>query len=99
MNGLTRIALGLPVDDASGAFRAYRATALRRVDLASIHAVGYSYLEEMLWRLHQVGASFVEVPITFRQRRAGASKINFREAVAKISTLARLAFGKSKKQN
>jgi dolichol-phosphate mannosyltransferase len=94
MNGLTRIALGLPVDDASGAFRAYRATALRRLDMASIHAVGYSYLEEMLWRLHQTGASFVEIPITFRQRRAGVSKVNLREAIGKIGTLARLACGR-----
>ncbi len=94
MNGLTRIALGLPVDDASGAFRAYRATALRRLDMASIHAVGYSYLEEMLWRLHQTGASFVEIPITFRQRRAGVSKVNLREAIGKIGTLAQTACGR-----
>ena len=63
-----------------------------RIDLASIQASGYSYLEEILWHLHRAGASFREVPITFHERRAGKSKINFGEAMAKLITLRRLAW-------
>jgi dolichol-phosphate mannosyltransferase len=90
INALTRRLLRIPVRDASGAFRAYRVDALKRVNLADIRATGYAYLEEMLWQLNRTGATFVEVPIVFRDRRAGASKINLQEALAKLSTLARL---------
>jgi dolichol-phosphate mannosyltransferase len=91
MNGLTRTFLRLPARDASGAFRAYRVAKLREIDLNQIRAVGYAYLEEMLWLLDRVGARFAEVPITFRERRAGKSKVNLREAAGKIGTLLRLA--------
>lgn len=91
INGLSRLLLHLPVNDSSGAFRAYRVAALRKIDLANVQAAGYSYLEEILWHLQRSGAMFREVPITFRERRAGKSKVSVREAVAKISTLMRLA--------
>jgi dolichol-phosphate mannosyltransferase len=92
MNRLSRSMLRLPVRDSSGAFRAYRTSALRQIELASIQATGYAYLEEILWLLHRAGATFTEVPITFHERRAGRSKINFSEALAKFTTLARLRF-------
>lgn len=91
INRLSRLLLHLPISDTSGAFRAYRVAALRKIDLANIQAAGYSYLEEILWHLNRAGATFREVPITFRERRAGKSKVNLREAVAKVSTLMRLA--------
>ncbi|HVT29325.1 MAG TPA: polyprenol monophosphomannose synthase [Lacipirellulaceae bacterium] len=91
VNTLTRLLLRLPIRDTSGAFRAYRSAALRKLDLAQIRSAGYAYLEEILWRLHRAGASFVEVPITFHQRRAGKSKINSWEAIGKAKTLLRIA--------
>jgi dolichol-phosphate mannosyltransferase len=94
MNWLSGLMLRLPIRDASGAFRAYRLATLKKIDLDAIHSAGYSYLEEILWHLHRAGATFVEVPITFRERRAGRSKINAREAVDKISTLLRLSMGR-----
>jgi dolichol-phosphate mannosyltransferase len=95
INTLSRCLLRLPVRDSSGAFRAYRASKLRDVSLDCIHAQGYAYVEEILWHLHRTGACFAEVPITFQQRRAGASKINLREAGAKVRTLLRLAIDQS----
>jgi dolichol-phosphate mannosyltransferase len=92
MNGLSRVVLRFPISDASGAFRAYRVTALEAIDLSQVQAVGYSYLEEIVWLLRRGGATFAEVPITFHQRRAGSSKINLHEAFAKVTTLARLAW-------
>lgn len=90
VNGLTHLLLRLPVRDASGAFRAYRVAKLREVRLDDIRATGYAYLEELLWHLHRAGARFSEVPITFHERRAGASKISFREAWGKLGTIFRL---------
>ncbi len=91
MNGLSRQILRLPVRDSSGAFRAYRVAALRRISLDQLHAQGYAYLEEIIWHLRRAGITFLEVPITFHERRAGRSKINAREAAAKLATLLRLA--------
>jgi len=90
MNGLSRAVLCLPIRDTSGAFRAYRVATLRKLDLAEVRAAGYAYLEEILWHLARVEATFAEVPITFRARRAGRSKINAREAAAKLGMLWRL---------
>ncbi|MEX0613066.1 MAG: polyprenol monophosphomannose synthase [Pirellulales bacterium] len=91
LNRLSNVLLRVPVSDTSGAFRAYRVAKLRELDLQQIQGTGYEYLEEILWHLHHAGATFAEVPITFRDRRAGKSKINVREAVAKFGTLFRLA--------
>jgi dolichol-phosphate mannosyltransferase len=91
INALDRVALRLPVRDSSGAFRAYRVAKLRELRLEQIRSGGYAYLEEILWHLDRLGATFAEVPITFRQRRAGESKINLREAVGKLGTILRLS--------
>jgi dolichol-phosphate mannosyltransferase len=91
VNRLSRLLLHLPVHDSSGAFRAYRVARLQQIGLENVEATGYAYLEEILWHLNRVDATFAEVPITFRQRRAGRSKINVREAISKIVTLVRTA--------
>jgi dolichol-phosphate mannosyltransferase len=90
MNGLTHTLLHLPVRDTSGAFRAYRVAELRKIDLAAIKSSGYAYLEEILWQLDRVDATFAEVPITFHDRRAGRSKIGGREVLGKVRMLLRL---------
>jgi dolichol-phosphate mannosyltransferase len=91
LNALDRLMLRLPVRDASGAFRAYRMSKLRELQLEQIRSSGYAYLEEVLWHLHRAGATFAEVPIIFRRRRAGESKINLREAAGKLATILRLS--------
>jgi dolichol-phosphate mannosyltransferase len=95
VNGLSRLLLRLPIKDASGAFRAYRVAALQIIDLNSIKATGYAYLEEIVWHLHHAGATFKEVPIVFHERRSGKSKIHVGEAAAKLSILLQLAFAKT----
>jgi dolichol-phosphate mannosyltransferase len=91
LNRLNRAALRLPVRDSSGSYRAYHTRRLRELPLESIRAGGYGYLEEILWHLQRAGASFAEVPITFRQRRGGRSKMSLREAADKLGMLFRLA--------
>ena len=92
INRLSRIFLQLPVRDSSGAFRAYRVDKLGEIKLDNVQASGYAYLEEILWLLKRTGAKFVELPITFHERRAGRSKINCSEATGKLATLFRLGF-------
>ena len=92
LNGLSRGLLRVPVRDTSGALRVYRVAKLRDVPLARVRSSGYAYLEELLWLLDRAGATFAEVPITFHARQAGRSKINLREVVGKLATLARLGW-------
>lgn len=88
LNNVARRALRLPVKDCSGAFRAYRMEKLCEVDFDDVLTQGYAYLEELLWRLRRREATFTEVPITFRDRQAGASKINWREAATALRVIA-----------
>lgn len=92
VNVAARWLLRLPTRDSSGAFRAYRVDALRGFDFDAMRSTGYAYLEELLWRLKRRGATFAETPITFTERRAGASKINAAEVRAAVKLLLRLGF-------
>ncbi len=67
--------LGLPVHDATAGFRAFRADALRRLPYRAAEASGYGFQVEMAWRAHQLGLEIVEVPISFRDRERGTSKM------------------------
>lgn len=89
VNSYARTLLGLPIHDCSGAYRCYRASVLKQVDFSAIVSRGYSFQEEILWRLKRLGARFAETPITFEDRTRGESKINGREAVAALGILAR----------
>ena len=90
VNWLTRIALSLDCHDCSGGYRAYRTTALRRVDLTSIQSTGYSVLEEILWKIQHTGAKIKEFPIVFRDRKLGSSKLNLGEAYRSVGAIFRL---------
>lgn len=90
INGYARFTLGLKLRDTSGSFRCYRVGKVALVDLSRIEARGYAVLQELLFRLHGVGCRMKEVPIVFRDRRFGQSKINWREALAALVIMARL---------
>lgn len=92
VNTAARLLLRLSTRDSSGAFRAYRVDVLRGIDFDTMRGTGYAYLEEILWRLKRQGVTFVELPITFTERRAGASKINGVEAREAIALLLQLGF-------
>ena len=92
VNGYARWALKLPTKDCSGSYRCYRVAKLEEISLDQVLSKGYSFFEEILWRLRHAGATFVEVPITFQDRELGKSKINFREAVNALKIIATLAF-------
>ena len=90
VNAYARLLLGLQSHDCSGAFRCYRISVLRKIDLQSIRSRGYSYLEEILWNLRRAGATFYEVPIVFVERQSGRSKINIHEAFNALWIIFRL---------
>ena len=80
-NVYVRLLLGMPIGDATGGFRAYRASALRAVDLHDVVSLGYCFQVDLVWRAIRAGLSVVEVPITFVERTIGDSKMS-RDIVA-----------------
>jgi dolichol-phosphate mannosyltransferase len=75
-NTYVRFVLGVPVRDATGGFRAYRATALKALDLGDVASQGYCFQVDLVWRAVRAGLRVEEVPITFVDREQGESKMN-----------------------
>ena len=75
-NAYARIMLGLAVHDATGGYRAYRATTLREIGLADVTSQGYCFKIELTLRAVRAGLTVTEVPITFTERARGTSKMS-----------------------
>jgi dolichol-phosphate mannosyltransferase len=87
-NTYSRIALGVPLRDTTGGYRAYRASALRRLELATVASAGYCFQVDLAWRAVRSGLRVAEVPITFVERTEGASKMSgaiVREALWQVT--------------
>jgi dolichol-phosphate mannosyltransferase len=87
-NLYTRLALGIPLRDATGGYRAYRAGALRQVSLDTVASAGYCFQVDLAWRAVRAGLRVTEVPITFVERTEGTSKMSgaiVREALWQVT--------------
>jgi dolichol-phosphate mannosyltransferase len=85
-----RILLGVGVRDLTAGFKCFRRAVLERLDLSAIGTDGYGFQVEMTYRTLRAGFRVEEVPILFRDRRVGASKMSARivvEAFLKIPLL------------
>ena len=85
-----RIVLGVPVRDLTGGFKCFNARVLEALDLSEVHADGYGFQIELTYRAIEAGFTVTEVPILFRERRIGQSKMTARialEAVWKVPAL------------
>jgi glycosyltransferase involved in cell wall biosynthesis len=76
-NRYAALVLGLAVNDSTSGYRAYRADALRRIDLHHVRAYGYGFQVEMTYRLVRQGGRVVEIPVAFVDRQAGESKMSW----------------------
>jgi len=85
-----RVVLRLPAHDLTGGFKAWRSTTLAALDFSGVHAGGYVFQIEMSYRAERGGARLVEVPITFRDRRVGQSKMSRRIVVEALAVVLRL---------
>jgi dolichol-phosphate mannosyltransferase len=75
-NTYARLALGIPLRDATGGFRAFRRGALESLALGDVSSQGYCFQVDLAWRAVQAGLRVEEVPITFVEREAGTSKMS-----------------------
>jgi dolichol-phosphate mannosyltransferase len=87
-NLYTRLALGIPYKDATGGYRAYRMTALDKMDVDTVASQGYCFQVDLAWRAHRHGFRVAEIPITFAERERGTSKMSssiVREALWRVT--------------
>jgi len=87
-----RTVLGLHQNDLTGGFKAWRASTLAAVPFDGVHAGGYVFQIEMTYRASRAGARIREVPITFRDRTVGQSKMSRRIIVEALVVVVQLRF-------
>ena len=85
-----RTVLGLSPHDLTGGFKAWRASTLAAINFDGVHAGGYVFQIEMTHRASRAGARVVEVPITFKDRVVGQSKMSRKIIVEALLVVVRL---------
>jgi dolichol-phosphate mannosyltransferase len=85
--------LGVDVRDLTGGFKCFRREVLEAIDLEAISTRGYAFQVEMTYRALRRGFKVVEVPIIFRERRVGTSKMDLSIVAEAVWRLPLLRFG------
>ena len=75
-NYYTKKMLGIDINDATGGYRAFKASTLRALELDEVASAGYCFQVDLAWRTKQRGFIVTEVPITFVEREVGTSKMS-----------------------
>jgi dolichol-phosphate mannosyltransferase len=87
-----RIVLGLHLRDLTGGFKCFRREVLEAIDFASVRSRGYAFQVELTYRAVRAGFRVVEVPIVFRDREKGSSKMSWRITVEAMWLVPALRF-------
>jgi dolichol-phosphate mannosyltransferase len=85
-----RLILGVPIRDLTGGFKCFHRRTLEGIDYLNTHADGYGFQIELTYRAYRAGFSVKEIPIVFREREYGTSKMTARiaaEAIWKVPAL------------
>jgi dolichol-phosphate mannosyltransferase len=88
-----RTVLGLKIRDLTGGFKCFRSEVLEAIDFETVRSRGYAFQVELTYRAVQHGFRVVEVPITFRDREHGTSKMSWRIAAEAMWLVPMLRFG------
>jgi dolichol-phosphate mannosyltransferase len=75
-NLYSRILLGVPVQDQTSGYRAIKVSFLKKINLRKINSRGYAFQNQLLYELYKKGAKIKEIPLVFRDRKHGESKLN-----------------------
>jgi dolichol-phosphate mannosyltransferase len=90
-----RAVLGLQVRDLTGGFKCFRRAVLEAIDLPTVRSRGYAFQVELTDRAVQAGFEVVELPIVFRDRELGRSKMSWRIAGEAALLVPRLRFART----
>jgi dolichol-phosphate mannosyltransferase len=94
-----RRVLRLDVRDLTGGFKCFRADVLRAIDLPTVRSHGYAFQVELTYRALLRGFRVVEVPIVFRDRERGTSKMSWRIAAEAAWLVPQLRHGAAHLRN
>lgn len=75
-NVYARTITGMPIHDCTGGFNAINVAVLRRINFAEINTAGYAFIMHLKYLLYRHGATFYEIPICFKNRVDGVSKLS-----------------------
>ena len=89
-----RVVLGLHVRDLTGGFKCFRREMLEAIHFDSVRSQGYAFQVELTYRAVRAGFAVVEVPIVFRDRQEGQSKMSWRIAAEAMWLVPRLRYGR-----
>src|SRR3954451_19035727 len=92
--GYARRVLGVPIRDLTGGFKVFSADALRAIEFETVRSQGYAFQVELTYRALARGLRVDEVPITFRERSAGESKMSARIALEAMWLVPALRFAR-----
>ncbi|MDP3920128.1 MAG: polyprenol monophosphomannose synthase [Candidatus Omnitrophota bacterium] len=93
-----RIVLRIQLTDCSSGFRCYRREVLQNLNLPSMVSIGPSIVQEMLLRACQLGYDVLEIPIEFRDRQRGKTKLTYRHLINGFRMVLKLRFSKPRKK-
>jgi dolichol-phosphate mannosyltransferase len=88
-----RLVLGVDVRDLTGGFKCFRREVLEAIDLDAVRSRGYAFQVELTYQAIRLGFSVAEVPIVFRDRRVGSSKMDRSIVLEAIWRVPLLRFG------
>ena len=89
-----RLVLGLHIRDLTGGFKCFRREVLEAIDFANVRSRGYAFQVELTYRAVRAGFRVVEVPIVFRDREKGHSKMSWRITLEAMWLVPALRFGR-----
>lgn len=93
---VSRLLLRLKPKDVTAGFRCYTRRVLQKINLSEIKSNGYAFQEEMLYRVQNLGFRITEVPVIFRDRRLGRSKLSKKDIIEFFTLMIKLKLGSKK---
>ncbi len=91
-NAYASLMLGLTVKDATAGYRAFRDTTIRKIEPSTCKSSGYGFQVEMAWRTEEAGLAMTEVPIMFKDREYGESKMRSSIALEAMALVTQWGF-------
>ena len=90
----SRLILNLKTRDVTAGFRCYKKEVLKSINLDKIKSNGYAFQEEMIFLCEKKGFKVKEIPVVFKDREKGQSKLNYKEIIHFFTVMIKLRFTK-----
>ena len=85
-----RTILGIKIRDCTSGYRCFKKEVLKNINLDEIKARGPAIVQEILYKIHLKGVRIKEIPIEFKERKQGHSKLTFSNLLESYLSIIRL---------